>query len=47
MKFSDLDLSKSYSYADYLTWTFPERLDKMGVHRRTGYCHRDPFSREQ
>ena len=29
MKFSDLDLSKSYTYADYLTWDFPERLELL------------------
>lgn len=27
MLLSDLDLSKSYSYADYLQWTFDERLE--------------------
>jgi len=27
MKFSDLDLSKTYSYADYLKWSFEERLE--------------------
>jgi len=27
MKFSDLDLSKSYTYADYLKWTFEERVE--------------------
>jgi Uma2 family endonuclease len=27
MKFSDLDLSKTYSYADYLQWTFEDRLE--------------------
>jgi hypothetical protein len=27
MQFSDLDLSKSYTYADYLTWDFAERLE--------------------
>jgi hypothetical protein len=27
MQFSDLDLSKTYSYADYLQWTFDERLE--------------------
>lgn len=27
MQFSDLDLSKTYSYADYLQWTFEERLE--------------------
>lgn len=25
--FSSLDLSKKYSYADYLTWQFNERLE--------------------
>ena len=25
--FSDLDLNKSYTYADYLTWNFQERLE--------------------
>jgi Uma2 family endonuclease len=29
MKFTDLDLSKSYTYADYLTWDFPERLELL------------------
>ncbi len=29
MKFSDLDLTKSYTYADYLTWDFPERLELL------------------
>lgn len=27
MRFSDLDLSKKYSYADYLTWTFEEVVE--------------------
>lgn len=27
MQFSDLDLNKTYSYADYLQWTFEERLE--------------------
>jgi Uma2 family endonuclease len=27
MQFSDLDLTKTYSYADYLKWTFEERLE--------------------
>ncbi len=27
MQLSDLDLSKTYSYADYLQWTFEERLE--------------------
>jgi Uma2 family endonuclease len=27
LKFSDLDLSKQYSYADYLTWQFAERVE--------------------
>ena len=27
MQFSDLDLSKSYTYADYLKWQFEERLE--------------------
>lgn len=27
MKLSDLDLSKSYTYADYLNWDFPERVE--------------------
>ncbi|RFZ81804.1 Uma2 family endonuclease [Mucilaginibacter terrenus] len=27
MQFSDLDLDKTYSYADYLHWTFEERLE--------------------
>ena len=27
MQFSDLDLSKTYSYADYLKWTLEERLE--------------------
>ncbi len=27
MKFSDLDLTKSYTYADYLKWTFEERVE--------------------
>lgn len=27
MQFSDLDFSKTYSYADYLQWTFEERLE--------------------
>ena len=26
-RFEDLDLTKQYSYADYLTWTFEERLE--------------------
>ena len=26
-RFEDLDLTKKYSYADYLTWTFQERLE--------------------
>jgi len=27
MQFSDLDISKTYTYADYLKWTFDERLE--------------------
>lgn len=27
LQFSDLDLEKSYTYADYLTWKFQERLE--------------------
>ena len=27
MKLSDLDLTKSYTYADYLKWTFEERVE--------------------
>ncbi|WP_299285848.1 Uma2 family endonuclease [uncultured Mucilaginibacter sp.] len=27
MQFSDLDLNKTYTYADYLKWTFDERLE--------------------
>lgn len=27
MQFSDLDLTKSYTYADYLKWQFSERLE--------------------
>jgi len=27
MQFSDLDLTKTYSYADYLSWSFNERLE--------------------
>ncbi|RYE24216.1 MAG: Uma2 family endonuclease, partial [Sphingobacteriaceae bacterium] len=27
MQFSDLDLTKTYTYADYLKWTFDERLE--------------------
>src|ERR1700761_9290372 len=27
MQFSDLDLSKTYTYADYLQWTFDDRLE--------------------
>ena len=27
MQFADLDFSKEYSYADYLKWTFDERLE--------------------
>lgn len=27
MQFSDLDLNKTYSYADYLNWTFDERIE--------------------
>ncbi|GGA97164.1 Uma2 family endonuclease [Puia dinghuensis] len=27
MEFADLDLSQEYSYADYLKWTFEERLE--------------------
>lgn len=27
MQLSDLDLNSTYSYADYLTWTFDERLE--------------------
>jgi Uma2 family endonuclease len=26
-KFSDLDLNKVYTYADYLTWTFDDRIE--------------------
>jgi hypothetical protein len=27
MEFADLDLAKSYTYADYLKWTFVERVE--------------------
>ena len=27
MEFSELDLSKTYTYADYLQWDFPERVE--------------------
>ncbi|MFT4092178.1 MAG: hypothetical protein QM640_00970 [Niabella sp.] len=27
MNFSDLDLEKTYTYADYLKWQFEERLE--------------------
>jgi len=27
MQFSDLDITKTYTYADYLKWTFDERLE--------------------
>jgi Uma2 family endonuclease len=27
MQFSDLDVTKTYTYADYLKWTFDERLE--------------------
>jgi Uma2 family endonuclease len=27
MQYSDLDITKTYSYADYLKWTFDERLE--------------------
>jgi len=27
MQFSDLDLNKTYTYADYLQWTFEDRLE--------------------
>jgi Uma2 family endonuclease len=27
MQFSDLDVNKTYTYADYLKWTFDERLE--------------------
>lgn len=27
MQFSDLDLTKTYTYADYLKWTFDERVE--------------------
>jgi len=27
MRFSDLDMSKTYSYADYLKWQFEERIE--------------------
>ena len=27
MQLSDLDLSKTYTYADYLQWNFPERVE--------------------
>lgn len=27
MQFSDLDLTKTYTYADYLKWTFEDRLE--------------------
>lgn len=27
MQLSDLDFTKTYSYADYLQWTFEDRLE--------------------
>lgn len=32
MKFSDLDLNKTYTYADYLMWQFEERLELIKGH---------------
>ncbi|RYY07963.1 MAG: Uma2 family endonuclease [Sphingobacteriaceae bacterium] len=32
MQFSDLDLTKTYTYADYLKWTFDERLELIKGH---------------
>lgn len=32
MNFSDLDLDKTYSYADYLKWKFEERLELIKGH---------------
>ncbi|HET6254537.1 MAG TPA: Uma2 family endonuclease [Puia sp.] len=49
MQFADLDFSKSYTYADYLKWTFEDRLElingklfKMGpapnrIHQELSY----------
>jgi len=30
MQLADLDFTKSYSYADYLQWTFEGRLELIG-----------------
>ena len=30
MQIADLDFSKEYSYADYVKWTFEERLELIG-----------------
>lgn len=32
MQFSDLDLTKTYTYADYLNWTFEDRLELIKGH---------------
>ena len=32
MQLSDLDISKTYTYADYLEWTFDERLELIKGH---------------
>ena len=36
MQFSDLDLTKTYAYSDYLKWTFDERLELKHVFLNTG-----------
>ena len=39
---SQLDLSKTYSYADYLTWKLKERIELIkGKLRRTRYFCRE------
>lgn len=30
-KIKDIDLSKTYTYADYLKWTFDERVELIKV----------------
>ncbi|MDD2816315.1 MAG: hypothetical protein PHP00_11370 [Thiotrichaceae bacterium] len=36
-KLSQLDLNGTYSYADYLTWKFDERLELIRGHKTAKY----------
>jgi hypothetical protein len=44
MEFKDLDLSKQYTYADYLKWTFEEAVELI---KGRVFCIAAPLSNHQ